>query len=282
MEKPSWLKVRYNPASESMKELMQKYNLHSVCQSAHCPNCSECWSAGTATFMVLGDQCTRNCRFCSVKTNPRPRTPDTDEPDNLANAVRELKLKYVVLTSVDRDDLPDFGARHFAQCIKVIKKANPGIRIEALVPDFNGDKKAIRKLVDSGADVLGHNLETVERLTPKVRDLRASYKQSLEVLCAFKTQDSGLKTKSSIMLGLGESRNEVIAAMKDLCESKVDILTLGQYLQPTKQQLPVKRYVPPEEFKEFGKLGKKIGLKTVVAGPFVRSSYKAAEVFGSL
>ena len=283
-EKPDWLKVRYNPASQEMKELINKYNLHSVCQSAHCPNCSECWGAGTATFMVLGDQCTRNCRFCSVKTCAKPDMPDSTEPENLANAVSELKLKYIVLTSVDRDDLSDFGATHFSKCIKAIKDANPGIRIEALVPDFQNNENAIRTIVNSGADVLGHNIETVERLSPKVRDARASYKQSLEVLRAFKklaTRNTKLKTKSSIMLGLGETRDEIIQAMKDLCESEVDILTLGQYLQPTKQQLPVERFIPPDEFKELEEIGRSLGFQAVIAGPFVRSSYKAAEVFSS-
>jgi lipoic acid synthetase len=281
-KKPDWLKVKYWPASQNMRELIEKYNLHSVCQSAHCPNCSECWSSGTATFMVLGDQCTRNCRFCSVETNPRPETPDPKEPDNLAAAIKELKLKYIVLTSVDRDDLPDFGASHFAKCIKAIKDANPEIRVEALVPDFQNNENAIRIIVNSGADVLGHNIETVERLTQKVRDARASYEQSLEVLHAFKklkTQDTRLKTKSSIMLGLGETRDEIIASMKDLLEAKVDILTLGQYLQPTKAQLKVERFVPPEEFKEYEEIGRDLGFQAVFAGPFVRSSYKAAELF---
>jgi len=284
MEKPPWLKIRYNPASSEMKELIDRYRLHSVCQSAHCPNCSECWSSGTATFMVLGNECTRNCRFCSVGTNPRPKTPDPKEPENLASALKELKLKYIVLTSVDRDDLPDFGAGHFSKCIKAIKKANPGILVEALVPDFQNDADAIRIIVNSGADVLGHNIETVERLSPKVRDARASYRQSLEVLRAFKTQDPRhrtLKTKSSLMLGLGEEKEEVIQAMKDLLKSEVDILTLGQYLRPTDKQLPVERYVPPEEFRDYEKIGQGLGFKAVLAGPFVRSSYKAAEAFHS-
>ena len=292
MDKPSWLKVRYSPASQRMKDLIAKYNLHSVCQSAHCPNCSECWSSGTATFMVLGDECTRTCRFCAVKKmqqnpklktgNANPLPPDPEEPKRLAEAIKELKLKYVVLTSVDRDDLPDYGAGHFANCIKKIKESNPGILVEALVPDFNNDKKAIATITSSGADVLGHNIETVERLTPKVRDARAGYRKSLDVLRAFKEQDTGnrkLKTKSSLMLGLGETKEEVLHAMKDLLHAKVDILTIGQYLQPTKKQLPVIRYVPPEEFKEYETLGKDMGFKAVLAGPFVRSSYKASKVF---
>jgi lipoic acid synthetase len=231
--------------------------------------------------------------------------PDPDEPDRLAAAIKELKLKYIVLTSVDRDDLPDFGATHFANCIKAIKEGNPRMLVEALVPDFQNNKNAIEIMVNSGADVLGHNVETVERLTPKVRDCRASYQQSLDVLRAFKIQHAKLKTgnpklktmcpkktgtssrlnshsiktKSSIMLGLGETKEEVIQTMKDLLQSKVDILTLGQYLQPTKQQLPVERYVPPDEFKEYQKIGEDLGFQAVIAGPFVRSSYKAAELF---
>jgi lipoic acid synthetase len=217
-----------------------------------------------------------------VKTNPRPKTPDLQEPNNLAAAIGELKLKYIVLTSVDRDDLPDFGASHFADCIKAIKEANPGILVEALVPDFNNDKKAIEIIAKSGADVLGHNIETVERLSQNVRDCRASYRQSLDVLRAFKHANSNIKTKSSIMLGLGETKEEVIQSMKDLCESEVDILTLGQYLQPTKQQLPVERYIPPDEFKEYEEIGKEMGFKAILAGPLVRSSYKAAQVFTAI
>ena len=280
--KPSWLKIRYNPANEKMKLILGKYQLNTVCQGAHCPNCQECWSSGTATFMVLGDECTRGCRFCSVKKNARPLPPDPNEPKRLAKAIDELKLKYVVLTSVDRDDLPDFGAGHFAKCIKEIKKiktANQSIIVEALVPDFNNDKKAIATITGSGVDVLGHNIETVERLSPKVRDARASYRKSLDVLKAFKKINQNIKTKSSIMLGLGETKEEVIQTMKDLLESELDFLTLGQYLQPTKKQLPIIRYVPPEEFKEYETIGKDLGFKAVLAGPFVRSSYKAAELF---
>jgi len=279
MNKPPWLKIKYNPASSRVKELLGKYRLNTVCQSAHCPNCQECWSSGTATFMVLGNECTRNCRFCAVKTNPKPNAPDNTEPKRLANAVLELGLKYVVLTSVDRDDLPDFGANHIAKCIQAIKKIDPKIIVEALVPDFNCDERAIRKVVRSGVDVLGHNIETIERLTPKVRDARAGYNKSLEVLRLFKTLDLKLKTKSSIMLGLGETKTEVEKAMNDLREAKVDILTLGQYLQPSKKQLPVERYVHPDEFKEYELIGKSIGFVSVVSGPFVRSSYHAKEAF---
>jgi len=282
MDKPPWLKIKYNPASSRVKELLGKYRLNTVCQSAHCPNCQECWSNGTATFLVLGNECTRNCRFCAVKTNPRPNAPDNTEPKRLAKAIFELGLKYVVLTSVDRDDLSDFGAGHFAKCIQAIKKIDPKIIVEALVPDFNKNEKAIRMVMESGVDVLGHNVETIERLTPRVRDARASYQISLDVLRLFKTLDSGhktIKTKSSLMLGLGESKDEVEKAMKDLRESKVDILTLGQYLQPSKKQLPVERYVHPDEFKEYERIGKSMGFVSVVSGPFVRSSYHAKEAF---
>jgi lipoic acid synthetase len=232
--------------------------------------------------MVLGEFCTRCCRFCSVKSLASPPPPDPDEPENLARAVSELGLKYVVITSVDRDGLPDYGAGHFAECIRKLKTGNPGLLVEALVPDFNNDRGAIRKLTSSGVDVLGHNIETVERLTPKVRDRRAGYAKSLEVLRTFKTLNPKLTTKSSIMLGLGESRDEVLEAMRDLHEAGVDILTIGQYLRPTKQQLSVERYVPPEEFGEYEELGREIGFRAVLSGPFVRSSYKAAELFSSL
>jgi len=285
MDKPPWLKIKYNPASSRVKELLGNYRLNTVCQSAHCPNCQECWAAGTATFMVLGNECTRNCRFCAVKTNPKPKPPNLTEPKRLANAVSELGLKYVVLTSVDRDDLLDFGAGHFAKCIQAIKKKDPKIIVEALVPDFNKDEKAIRMVMESGVDVLGHNIETVERLTPRVRDARAGYRKSLDVLRLFKTlnpRHETIKTKSSIMLGLGETKDEVEKAMKDLREAGVDILTIGQYLQPSKKQLGVERYVHPDEFKEYERIGKSMGFMSVVSGPFVRSSYHAAESFSTV
>jgi len=278
MDKPPWLKIRYDPASGKVKGLLARYRLNTVCQSARCPNRQECWASGTATFMVLGDECTRNCRFCAIKTNPKPKAPDQTEPERLAKAVSELGLRYVVLTSVDRDDLPDFGAGHFAECIRAIKKTNPKILVEALVPDFNCDKTAIQKITNSGVDVLGHNIETVERLTPKVRDARAGYRKSLDVLRLFRTLDTGHRTpatKSSLMLGLGETREEVTKAMEDLREAKVDILTMGQYLQPSKKQLPVERYVHPDEFREYERIGRDIGFRSVISGPFVRSSYHA-------
>ena len=282
MDKPPWLKIKYDPSIAKIKALLEKHLLNTVCQSAHCPNCQECWSSGTATFMVLGNECTRNCRFCAIKTSPKPKQPDRNEPNRLANAVSELGLRYVVLTSVDRDDLEDFGAGHFGKCIQAIKKTDPKIIVEALVPDFNKDKNAIKKITSSGVDVLGHNIETVERLTPKVRDARAGYGKSLDVLRLFKTLDSGHKirrTKSSIMLGLGETKDEVEKAMGDLRKSGVDILTIGQYLQPSKKQLPIERYVHPDEFKEYERIGKSIGFMSVVSGPFVRSSYHAKEAF---
>ena len=279
MDKPAWLKIRYNPASAKMRELLAKHNLVTVCQGALCPNCQECWSAGTATFLVLGDECTRNCRFCSIKTNPKPEAPDATEPKRLAAAVSELGLRYVVLTSVDRDDLPDFGANHFSNCIKAIKKANPKIFVEALVPDFNNDRKAIREIARSGVDVLGHNMETVERLTPKVRDARAGYRKSLDVLRLFKAINPKIKTKSSLMLGLGETKGEIIAAMKDLRAAQADILTLGQYLRPSKRQLPIERYVEPAEFAEYARIANDLGFRSVVSGPLVRSSYHAAEAY---
>jgi lipoic acid synthetase len=279
MDKPPWLKIRYNPASARMKETLAKYRLDTVCQGAHCPNSQECWSAGTATFLVLGNECTRNCRFCAIATNPKPKAPDKTEPERLAKAVFELGLRYVVLTSVDRDDLPDYGAGHFSDCIRAIKGSSPKIIVEALVPDFNNDEKAIRKMTRSGVDVLGHNIETVGRLSPKVRDARADYGRSLEVLRSFKDSGVKLKTKSSIMLGLGEEKEEVITAMKDLRAAKVDILTLGQYLRPGKKQLPVERYVEPDEFNEYARIANALGFRSVVSGPLVRSSYHAAKAY---
>jgi len=279
--KPEWIRVR-PPAGEAyvhLKSLLRGLDLHTVCEEAHCPNVAECWGGGTATIMLLGDVCTRGCRFCAVASgNPRG-VVDSEEPRKVAVAIEEFGLSYVVLTSVDRDDLPDGGADHFARTIREIKARDTGILVEALIPDFRGDLDAVRTVVDAGPDVLDHNLETVRRLQPLARDPRAGYDQSLSVLRAAKTMRSGLFTKSSIMLGLGETREEVLRAMADLRENGVDILTLGQYLRPSAWHLPVSEYVAPETFDKYREAGEAMGFVYVAAGPLVRSSYRAGEFF---
>lgn len=279
--KPGWLKIR--PAAGStastVRHSLEEHSLHTVCEEAHCPNKAECWSSGTATFMILGDVCTRSCRFCNV-TSGSPSALAADEPRNVARAAKEMDLTYVVLTSVDRDDLADLGAGHFAECIRALKKAN--LRVEALVPDFQGKKECITTVVAAKPDVLGHNLETVKRLTPLVRDRRAGYGQSLEVLRYAKSLDSAMRTKSSLLLGLGETEQEILEAMADLRSAGVDILVLGQYLQPGRRHLPVERYLPPEEFESLRRKALELGFTACVAGPLARTSYKAAEIFSRI
>ena len=244
-----------------------------------CPNIGECWNNGTATIMVMGSVCTRACRFCAVDTgNPRGWL-DSDEPENTARSVKLMALKYVVLTSVDRDDLPDGGASHYAECIRAVKKKTPATVIEALTPDFNGCERDVETVVSAGPDVFAQNLETVCRLTQSVRDPRAGYQQTLSVLSVAKRLRSELITKTSLMLGLGETDEEILAAMEDLRQRGVDILTLGQYLRPTLNHLPVARYVPPREFDRYRALGLSLGFLEVVAGPLVRSSYRADRTF---
>ncbi len=279
--KPVWLRVR-PPSGESynhLKGLLRGLNLHTVCEEAHCPNVWECWGGGTATIMLLGDVCTRGCRFCAVASgNPRG-VVDPDEPRKVAEALADLGLTYVVLTSVDRDDLPDGGASHFAATIREIKARDPDVLVEALIPDFQGDLAAVRTVVDAGPDVLDHNLETVRRLQGVARDRRANYEQSLAVLCGAKTMRDGLFTKSSLMLGLGETRDEILEAMRDLRTNHVDLLTLGQYLRPSAWHLPVQAYIAPETFDELRTEGEALGFAYVAAGPLVRSSYRAGEFF---
>lgn len=282
--KPSWLKIKYaeNAQSVHINELVKKYNLHSVCESAHCPNRSECWSSGTATFMVMGEICSRSCRFCSVKSSALPGELDQNEPRNLAEAISTLNLKYIVITSVARDDLEDDGASHIAQCIQEVKKKNPSLLIEVLVPDFKGKVKSLQTIIDAKPDVVSHNIETIERLTKKVRDRRANYVQSLEVLRQFSVlSNKKIITKSSIMLGLGEKENEVEKSLYDLKAAGVEIVTLGQYLRPTigSRHLPVHEYIAPKQFKKYEKLAYSLGFTFVASGPLVRSSYKAAEPF---
>lgn len=283
MERPPWLKVvlAHGPVYERVRQVVRRYGLHTVCQSAICPNLGECWGSGTATIMILGDLCTRGCRFCAVTHGNPKGSVDLTEPERVAMAVSELGLSYVVLTSVCRDDLPDGGASIFAETVRAVKRSNPGIVVETLIPDFSGEREHIGKLVAAGPDVIGHNVETVRRLTPLVRDRRASYERSLEVLRTIKELSPQTVTKSSIMLGLGETEEEVVSTLMDLRGAGVDVVTLGQYLRPTDSPLylPVAEYVTPEKFRELERVAYGLGFLFVAAGPFVRSSYRAAEAF---
>lgn len=285
LRKPEWLKIR-PPGGDAylgIKKLLRENNLHTVCEEAHCPNVAECWATGTATFMLGSDTCTRACRFCAVKTSRTPPPLDPDEPEKIARSVSAMGLHYVVLTSVDRDDLPDGGAGHFAATIRAIKRHDPKIIVEALVPDFRGNAADVETIVESGLDVYAHNIETVRRLQYRVRDPRAGYLQSLATLRHAKNHALAtgrtMFTKSAIMLGLGETDAEVDQAFADLREYDVDVLTLGQYLRPSLQHLPVERYVSPEEFKTLGAQAEARGFMYVASGPMVRSSYRAAEFF---
>ena len=279
--KPSWLKVRL-PTGENylhVRERVKTLKLHTVCQEALCPNIAECWGAGTATIMILGDVCTRGCRFCAVKTGNPKGIVDSDEPRRVAETVAELGWKYLVLTAVDRDDLPDQGAHIFAESVRQIHALAPGSKVETLTGDFRGDTSALDVLLDAEPDVFAHNLETVRRLTPRVRDRRATFDQSLKILAHAKTRFPDRYTKTSLMLGLGESLEEVQASMDAARAAGVDIFTLGQYLQPTKKHLPVERFVSPEEFKALESLGYSKGFRQVVSSPLSRSSYHAEQVF---
>lgn len=279
-KKPDWLRVelpggrRYGRVRETLKTL----RLCTVCEEAHCPNVGECWGGGTATVMLMGDSCTRGCRFCNVKTAAHPPPLDPDEPRNVAQAVSQLGLDYVVLTSVDRDDLPDGGAGHFAETVLRLKKI-PKLLVEALTPDFSGDQEAVRTIGRARPDVFANNVETVRRLTPTVRDRRAGYDQTLEVLAQIRREFPEIFTKSSIMLGLGETVAETLETMRDLREVGVDILTLGQYLRPSARHLPVAAWVTPEQFEDFKAKGEELGFRYVASGPLVRSSYRAGELF---
>ena len=276
-KKPSWLKVKaeFNPNFHKVKEQVQNKKLYTVCEEAHCPNINECWSAGTATFMLMGSVCTRACKFCSVDTGNPNGWLDKDEPINTAKAVQIMKLKYVVLTSVNRDDLSDGGAQHFANTVKLIKELNPNTAVEALTPDFKGLSSSIYTFVNCGLEVFAQNIETVERLTHQVRDIRAGYQQTLDVLAKSKDINPSVLTKTSIILGLGETDKEIEKTMDDLIKNKVDILTIGQYLRPTRNHHPIERWVTPEEFERYRKIGLEKGFLEVVSGPMVRSSYRA-------
>jgi len=282
--RPSWFRVpapslleesRYTEVKNSLEDL----NLNTVCEEAQCPNVGECWSGGTGTIMLLGDTCTRGCMFCAVKTDTKPPPPDPFEPFKTADAVTKWGVDYIVLTSVDRDDIPDGGAQHFAHTVELLKHKKPELLVECLVSDFQGNSDSVQTLAISGLDVYAHNIETVERLQKFVRDPRAGYRQSLSTLEHAKKAKPGLYTKTSIMLGLGETKEEVLQTMKDLREIDVDVVTFGQYLRPTEHHLAVVEYVKPEVFDYYREVGEEMGFKYVASGPLVRSSYKAGEFY---
>ncbi|MGB1282652.1 MAG: lipoyl synthase [Schleiferiaceae bacterium] len=273
-KKPKWLRVKL-PTGENYKNvrgLVDKYKLHTICESGHCPNMGECWGAGTATFMILGNICTRSCGFCNVATG-RPETVDWEEPEKVARSVKLMKVKHAVLTSVDRDDLADGGSIIWAETVKAIRRISPQTTMETLIPDFKGELHNVDRIIEANPEIVSHNMETVRRLTRKVR-IQAQFDRSLMVLKYLK--DNGIhRTKSGIMLGLGETKEEIIDAMKDLREADVDILTLGQYLQPTPKHLPVVEFITPEVFEELKEIGLEMGFRYVESGPLVRSSYHA-------
>ena len=273
VRKPKWLKVKLPTATayKNVKSVVKTHRLHTICESGNCPNTGECWGAGTATFMILGNICTRSCGFCNVQTG-RPLSVDINEPKNIANSVKIMKVKHAVITSVDRDDLKDGGSNIWAETVNEIRKINPNTTLETLIPDFKAKKEDIQKIIDVAPEVVSHNMETVERLTKKVR-IQAKYRRSLDVLNIL--NKSGVRTKSGIMLGLGETDEEVIQTMKDLLDVGVTIMTIGQYLQPSKKHLPVFEYVHPDKFEMFKNIGIKLGFRIVESGPLVRSSYHA-------
>ncbi|CAO2842682.1 unnamed protein product [Amaranthus hypochondriacus] len=287
LPKPKWMKESI-PGGEKytkIKKKLRELKLHTVCEEARCPNLGECWSGGetgtaTATIMILGDTCTRGCRFCNVKTSRTPPPPDPNEPTNVAEAIASWGLDYVVITSVDRDDLPDQGSGHFAETVQKLKTLKPTMLIEALVPDFRGDPDCVKKVSVSGLDVFAHNIETVEELQSVVRDRRANFNQSIEVLkLAKEYAPSGTLTKTSIMLGCGETPNQVVNTMEKVRAAGVDVMTFGQYMRPTKRHMPVSEYITPEAFEKYRVLGMEMGFRYVASGPMVRSSYKAGEFY---
>jgi len=276
-KKPDWLLVKA-PKEEilqEMRRLLDDLNLHVVCDQALCPNIGTCFAHGTATFLILGDTCTRNCQFCAVKKG-QTHPPDPEEGERVAQAVKRLRLKHVVVTSVTRDDLKDFGAGQFASTVTRIRALNPEARIELLIPDFKGSSEALKKVVEANPDIIGHNLETVPRLYPQVRP-GASYQRSLKLLKMIKVLNGAIFTKSGLMLGLGEKEREILSVMKDLRSVNCDILTLGQYLQPSERQLKVEEYIKPEKFKKYQEIGLHLGFAYVASGPLVRSSFNAGE-----
>ena len=281
--KPLWLrrKIPDQEALQKMRGLLQRYGLNTVCESALCPNRGECFHRGTATFLILGRTCTRSCTFCAIPSEERPPAPDPEEPQRIAQAASELRLTHVVVTSVTRDDLEDGGASHFAKTVRAVKKTESTVVVEVLIPDFQGSFESLKIVADSGPDIINHNLETVPRLYPEVRP-QADYRRSLHLLKTVKEIVPKRATKSGLMLGLGEQRNEVLEVMNDLRNISCDLLTLGQYLQPSGRHHPVVRYIPPEEFEELHSAGEKMGFKGVFSAPLVRSSFHAAEVFRNI
>lgn len=277
LKKPEWLRIKVNDSAkyQEVREIVHTHRLSTVCEEAKCPNIAECWDAGTATIMLMGSVCTRACRFCSVDTGNPKGWLDSEEPANAAKSVELMGLKYIVLTSVDRDDLPDGGAAHYAKAVREIKKRCPETAVEVLAPDFQGNFEVIKGLLDSGISVFAQNVETVKRLTHEVRDPKASYETTLAVLAFAKKHNPKLLVKTSLMLGLGEKEDEILECMDDLRAIGVDILTFGQYLRPTMNHLPVKKFVTPEEFNKYRDWGLDKGFLEVVSGPFVRSSYRA-------
>ncbi len=273
VKKPKWLRVKLPTGKEykQVREIVDEHKLHTICESGNCPNMGECWGAGTATFMILGNVCTRSCGFCAVETG-RPDEVDEFEPGRVARSVKLMGVKHCVITSVDRDDIPDGGSIIWAQTVRAIRHQSPGTTLETLIPDFMGKWENLQRIIDVAPEIVSHNLETVRRLTKQVR-IQAKYDRSLEVLRRLK--QGGMKTKSGVMLGLGESESEVIETMEDLRSVDTDILTLGQYLQPTRKHLPVAEFITPEKFAEYKTIGLELGFKYVESGPLVRSSYHA-------
>jgi len=272
--KPKWLRVKLPTGKKytELRSIVDKYDLHTICTSGSCPNMGECWSEGTATFMILGNVCTRSCGFCGVKTG-RPETVDWDEPEKVARSIKLMQIKHAVVTSVDRDDLKDMGSIIWAETVKAIRRMNPETTLETLIPDFQGNERNIDRIIEVAPEVVSHNMETVKRLTREVR-IQAKYDRSLAVLKYLK--DNGIRrTKSGIMLGLGEQEEEVIQTLKDLREAGVDVVTIGQYLQPSKKHLPVKQFITPDQFQKYEKIGLELGFRHVESSALVRSSYKA-------
>ncbi|XP_034915596.1 lipoyl synthase, mitochondrial [Populus alba] len=287
LPKPKWMREAI-PGGEKyvqIKKKLRELKLHTVCEEAKCPNLGECWSGGetgtaTATIMILGDTCTRGCRFCNVKTSRTPPPPDPNEPTNVAEAIASWGLDYVVITSVDRDDLTDQGSGHFAETVRKLKTLKPNMLIEALVPDFRGDRGCVEKVATSGLDVFAHNIETVEELQSSVRDRRANFKQSLDVLVMAKEHaPAGTLTKTSIMLGCGETPEQVVKTMEKVRAAGIDVMTFGQYMRPSKRHMPVSEYITPDAFEKYRTLGMEMGFRYVASGPMVRSSYKAGEFY---
>lgn len=279
MKKPPWLKKRIPPLQDllKVKSILDEGDLHTVCEEARCPNLGECFSRGTSTFLILGRVCTRDCGFCAVE-HGAPVAPDETEPERVAQAIKKMNLQYVVITSVTRDDLPDGGASLFAKTIQAIRTLNPEIKIEVLIPDFQGNPSSLKIVLKECPNVLNHNIETIARLYPKVRS-QADYKRSVDLLRRSKEDCSHIHTKSGFMLGLGETREEVLELLQDLRGARCDFLTIGQYLQPRPDRLPVVRFIPPEEFEGYKRIGEKMGFRAIASGPFVRSSFHASQMF---